>query len=67
MSDLSLEAKLDPIFAAYMNELAGGLDRTPATMAPNPHPANVPTRVRGRGRGCPDLLREAARRAELPA
>jgi hypothetical protein len=67
MSDLSFEARLAAIFAAYMNALAGDLDRTPATMAPNSHPVNVPTRVGGRGRGCPDLPRQAARRADLPA
>lgn len=50
MSDPNLKAKLDSIFAAHMNaELAGDLDRTLATMAPNPHLVNVPTMVGGQG------------------
>jgi carboxymethylenebutenolidase len=50
MSNPSLHAKLDAIFAAHMNaELAGDLDTTLATMAPNPHLVNVPTMVGGRG------------------
>jgi carboxymethylenebutenolidase len=50
MTDSSLAAKLDAIFAAHMNaELAGDLDRTLATMAPNPHLVNVPTMIGGQG------------------
>ena len=34
----NLQAKLDAIFNAHMNaELAGDLDQTLSTMAPNPH------------------------------
>jgi carboxymethylenebutenolidase len=50
MSTSNLEAKLDSIFSAHMEaELAGDLDRTLATMAPNPHLVNVPTMVGGQG------------------
>ena len=50
MSNPNLQAKLDAIFNAHMNaELAGDLDRTLATMAPNPHLVNVPTMVGGQG------------------
>ena len=50
MKESYLEAKLDAIFAAHMNaELAGDLDTTLATMAPNPHLVNVPTMVGGQG------------------
>ena len=50
MSNPSLKAKLDAIFNAHMNaELAGDLDQTLATMAPNPHLVNVPTMVGGQG------------------
>jgi len=39
MPNPSLKAKLDAIFNAHMNaELAGDLDQTLATMAPNPIP-----------------------------
>ena len=52
MSNPSLQAKLDAIFNAHMNaELAGDLDETLATMAPNPHLVNVPTMVGGQGPG----------------
>lgn len=45
-----LKAKLDAIFNAHMEaELAGDLDQTLATMAPNPHLVNVPTMVGGQG------------------
>ena len=50
MPNPSLKAKLDAIFNAHMNaELAGDLDQTLATMAPNPHLVNVPTMVGGQG------------------
>ncbi len=50
MSTPSVQAKLDAIFGAHMNaELAGDLDQTLATMAPNPHLVNVPTMVGGQG------------------
>jgi carboxymethylenebutenolidase len=42
--------QLDAIFKAHMDaELSGDLDRTLATMAPNPHLVNVPTMVGGQG------------------
>ena len=45
-----LQAKMDAIFNAHMQaELAGDLDETLATMAPNPHLVNVPTMVGGQG------------------
>jgi carboxymethylenebutenolidase len=44
------QQKVDAIFKAHMDaELAGNLDGTLATMAPNPHLVNVPTMVGGRG------------------
>lgn len=50
MSSPRLKAKLDTIFNAHMDaELAGDLDQTLATMAPNPHLVNVPTMVGGQG------------------
>lgn len=50
MSQSKLQARLDAIFGAHMEaELAGDLDRTLATMAPDPHLVNVPTMVGGRG------------------
>lgn len=50
MSNPSVQVKLDAIFNAHMNaELAGDLDQTLATMAPNPHLVNVPTMVGGQG------------------
>ena len=50
MSNSHLNAKLDAIFNAHMHaELAGDLDETLATMAPNPHLVNVPTMVGGQG------------------
>ncbi len=50
MSSPSLQSKLDAIFNAHMEaELAGDLDQTLATMAPNPHLVNVPTMVGGQG------------------
>jgi len=45
-----LHAKIDAIFNAHLQaELAGDLDETLATMAPNPHLVNVPTMVGGQG------------------
>jgi carboxymethylenebutenolidase len=45
-----LHEKLDKIFKAHMDaELSGNLDKTLATMAPNPHLVNVPTMVGGQG------------------
>lgn len=50
MANLDLQKKLDKIFKAHMDaELAGNLDKTLATMAPNPHLVNVPTMVGGQG------------------
>jgi len=50
MSTPSFRAKLDAIFDAHMDaELTEDLDRTMATMAPNPHLVNVPTMVGGQG------------------
>lgn len=50
MSEQALRAKLDAIFNAHMQaELEGDLDRTLATMSPNPHLVNVPTMVGGQG------------------
>jgi carboxymethylenebutenolidase len=50
MTDPALIKKLDAIFNAHMEaELAGDLDRTLATMSPNPHLVCVPTMVGGQG------------------
>lgn len=50
MADSNLQQKLDAIFKAHMDaELSGNLDKTLATMAPNPHLVNVPTMVGGQG------------------
>jgi carboxymethylenebutenolidase len=50
MVDPNLVQKLDAIFNAHMEaELSGDLDKTLATMAPNPHLVNVPTMVGGQG------------------
>lgn len=55
MTDPALIKKLDDVFNAHMNaELAGDLDKTLATMSPNPHLVNVPTMVGGQG---PDGVR----------
>ena len=55
MADPKLQQKLDTVFNAHMDaELAGDLDNTLATMAPNPHLVNVPTMVGGQG---PDGVR----------
>ena len=46
----SMKAKPDTIFQTHMDaELAGDLDQTLATMAPDPHLVNVPTMVGGQG------------------
>jgi carboxymethylenebutenolidase len=50
VADLNLQQKLNAIFNAHMDaELSGNLDKTLATMAPNPHLVNVPTMVGGQG------------------
>jgi len=50
VTDPALQEKLDDIFNAHMDaELAGDLDQTLATMAPDPHLVNVPTMVGGQG------------------
>ena len=50
MADPNLQQKLDAIFKAHMDaELSGNLDKTLATMAPDPHLVNVPTMVGGQG------------------
>jgi len=55
MADADLIKKLDTVFGAHMEaELAGDLDKTLATMSPNPHLVNVPTMVGGQG---PDGVR----------
>jgi len=50
VADPALVKKLDAIFNAHMDaEIAGDLDKTLATMAPNPHLVNIPTMVGGQG------------------
>jgi carboxymethylenebutenolidase len=50
VADPKLQENLNAIFKAHMDaELAGDLDKTLATMAPNPHLVNVPTMVGGQG------------------
>lgn len=50
VTDPALMKKLDAVFNAHMDaEVAGDLDKTLATMAPNPHLVNVPTMVGGQG------------------
>lgn len=50
MTNPKLVQKLDAIFGAHMDaELSGNLDKTLATMSPNPHIVNVPTMVGGQG------------------
>jgi carboxymethylenebutenolidase len=50
VTDPNLIKKLDAVFNAHMDaELAGDLDKTLATMAPNPHLVNIPTMVGGQG------------------
>jgi carboxymethylenebutenolidase len=50
MTQEELKQKIDAIFGAHMDaELAGDLDNTLATMAPQPHLVNVPTMVGGKG------------------
>ena len=51
MADPKLVEKLDAVFNAHMDaELAGDLDKTLATMSPNPHLVNIPTMVGAKGR-----------------
>lgn len=51
VTDPNVQQKLDAIFQAHMDaELAGDLDETLATMAPDPHLVNVPTMMGGQGR-----------------
>lgn len=50
MPEETLEDQLDAIFGRHMDaEVAGDLDTTLATMAPNPHLVNIPTMVGGSG------------------
>lgn len=50
VTDPMLIKKLDAVFNAHMDaELAGDLDKTLATMSPNPHLVNIPTMVGGQG------------------
>lgn len=50
MADPDMVKKLDAVFGAHMDaELAGDLDKTLATMSPDPHLVNVPTMVGGQG------------------
>jgi len=50
MDNPNLQEKLDAIFQIHMDaELSGDLDKTLATMSPNPHLVNVPTMVGGEG------------------
>lgn len=50
MADATVQERLDAVFGAHMDaELAGDLDRTLATMSPNPHIVNIPTMVGGGG------------------
>mgnify|MGYP003887182415 FL=1 len=46
----ALSARLDAIFGEHMEaELAGDLDKTMATMTPDPHIVNIPTMIGGQG------------------
>ncbi|MBM4197773.1 MAG: dienelactone hydrolase [Gammaproteobacteria bacterium] len=50
VADPDLQKKLDAVFQAHMDaELSGDLEKTLATMTPNPHLVNVPTMVGGQG------------------
>ncbi|MBM3546213.1 MAG: ester cyclase [Alphaproteobacteria bacterium] len=50
VADAKLKEALETIFGAHMEaELSGDLDKTLATMAPDPHLVNVPTMVGGQG------------------
>ena len=50
MPDSELQRRIDAIFNAHMDaELAGDLDATLATMAPQPHLVSVPTMMGGLG------------------
>jgi carboxymethylenebutenolidase len=52
MTDPALIKKLDTVFNAHMEaELAGDLDKTLATMTPNPHLVSIPTMMGGQGPG----------------
>lgn len=49
-ADQPIAGSLDAIFAEHMEaELAGDLDKTMATMTPNPHIVNIPTMIGGQG------------------
>ncbi|GAA5443277.1 hypothetical protein Misp06_01453 [Microbulbifer sp. NBRC 101763] len=50
MPTTDLKSKLDAIFDKHVQaELAGDLDGTLSTMAPNPHIVNIPTMLGGQG------------------
>jgi carboxymethylenebutenolidase len=50
LTDPTLTKRLDAVFNAHMDaELTGDLDKTLATMSPNPHLVNIPTMVGGQG------------------
>ncbi|BBM01827.1 hypothetical protein [Microbulbifer sp. GL-2] len=50
MPSLGLREKLDATFDKYVQaELAGNLDETLATIAPNPDVLNIPTLLGGQG------------------
>ena len=50
LTDPILMKKLDAVFNMHLDaELAGDLDKTLATMSPNPHLVNIPTMVGGQG------------------
>ncbi len=50
VTDSMLVKKLEAVFNAHMDaELAGDLDKTLATMSPNPHLVCIPTMVGGQG------------------
>lgn len=55
MTDPNLVKALETVFNAHMDaELAGDLDKTLATMSPNPHLVTIPTMLGGQG---PDAVR----------
>ena len=50
LTNPTLMEKLDAVFNAHMEaELAGDLEKTLATMSPDPHLVNIPTMVGGKG------------------
>jgi carboxymethylenebutenolidase len=50
MTGQALRDSLDEIFGKHMDaELEGDLDKTMATMSPDPHLVNVPTMIGGKG------------------